>query len=120
MKFAVVVFLLATGAVLAVPARADDDWTRLKGAALSNAFAAQRLFFDDGTQQSFGEDGSTRKAGQIISRGYWKIDTDDRYCEDWRPVDEWTCYKVHVNADGTKLRLTDAEGAATLVTFRSR
>lgn len=120
MKPAVMMILLAGGAVLAGPVRADDDWTRLKGAALANTFAAQRLFFDDGAQQSFGEDGSTRKAGQAITRGYWKIDDDDRYCEDWRPVDEWTCYKVHINADGTKLRLTDAEGVATLVTFRSR
>ena len=110
MKSAAIAILLLIGASGA--ASAQEVWNRLKGLDLNNGLVAQRLRFDDGATQSFGEDGSTRYAGDTSRRGHWKV-AEDKLCAAWPPTVDWACYRVHRSGDGKRLRFTAEDGSET-------
>jgi hypothetical protein len=92
---------------LASPALADG-WRKLDDAGITAALSARVLGYEDGSTQTFFQDGRTLyavKGGE--SWGKWWV-AGGQYCSSWPPSDVAACYGVE--AQGLDLRFTSQGG----------
>ena len=109
--------IIAVAVCLTSPAFAQD-WAPTGDAhdTLAGRVVDYHGVFEDAWQR-FNESGATLYVAGPPSWGRWEGD-GDRYCSQWPPNMDWTCYGLEVSADGTQVRWVDANGGSTVGTFR--
>ena len=103
---------LTCAALFAITAQ-TDDWQPLDAIAMKTALTARTLAYDGGATQHFSADGSTTYTTDHASNGAWRVD-GLRYCSQWPPSDQWSCYSVDRSGDGLDLRFTAGDGSASV------
>jgi len=88
---------------------AQEAWTPLNGAQISEALTDRKLTYAAAWQEFRASGRTLYNAGQD-SWGYWRV-VGDQYCSQWPPSGLWDCYDMAQNGD--KLRFIDAQGHAT-------
>jgi hypothetical protein len=88
---------------------AQADWTPLDAAAIRAALTDRTLVYD-AAWQSFRASGRTLYNAGHDSWGYWTV-RGDRYCSQWPPADDWTCYDIE--RKGAVIRFVGAGGDVT-------
>ena len=97
---------------LANPAAAES-WLPLDGDRIGPALAARVVGYTDGTVQDFKADGTTLyQTFWSLRHGRWKVE-GARYCSQWPPDEDWTCYRVESEERGLDLRFIDEAGTVT-------
>ena len=90
--------------LLAGPASGEDEvWTKLTSEAEVLAALDDRYLKYGAAQQWFYVSGKTLYDSGRPSWGNWRPQ-GGQYCSEWPPVNNWTCYDLYLNGDGTKLR----------------
>ncbi len=98
--------------VLATPA-ASEIWLSLGDGQIGPALAARVVGYTDGTVQDFKADGTSLfQSFWSLRHGFWKVE-GGRYCSQWPPRDDWTCYRVEREDRGRALRFIDEAGQVT-------
>ncbi|MCX7888166.1 MAG: hypothetical protein N2422_00360 [Rhodobacteraceae bacterium] len=100
--------VVALAVLLAAPVAAKD-WTRLDGAEVRRALSERKLQYEDGSWQTFANDGGTSMQRGRYMRGRWEV-RGDSYCALWPPSQDWACYRVERNARQQSLRFTAQDG----------
>mgnify|MGYP006934828555 CR=1 FL=1 len=94
---------------------ADDLRPVTQDAELTALLIDNPLIYDTGAEQRFFPSGRTLYNFGEPSWGQWRIEAG-RYCSQWPPGDDWTCYDVA--HDGyAAVQFTDDWGNVTIGTF---
>ncbi|MGX9354323.1 hypothetical protein ACS3SW_03940 [Roseobacteraceae bacterium S113] len=84
-------------AMNALPAFAEDVFTPMTGAAITEALTDARVQYASAWQE-FRASGRTLYNAGSDSWGYWEV-RGDQYCSQWPPRSEWACYDMARNGD---------------------
>lgn len=85
-----------------------QDWVRLDTDQIRETLITHDLIYENEAFQRFLESGRTLYRYGETSWGYWRAE-NDRYCSQWPPGQDWTCYDVEHDG-GTGLRFIDDWG----------